>query len=665
MHKKAWWTIVCGLMVSSTLLVACQPQTVEVEVVVTATPEPTEVPPPEGIADFADVPDDVLLEVCEDVKAAIQYDDAAGTVTVNLKDPAGWLLQFIAGGWTPPMDMEWMGANGGWDGDCATWVDFHDPPTEESIIFEQENGTGPFMLERWAHGEELSMVRFDDYYRTEPIWEGGPSGPAALERVVIKIVDEWGTRFAMVQTGDTDFVYVPRQFAEQIDELLLETCDYATEDCAAVSAAGTVRLFKGLPLVESRDMFFTFDVNVEGGNPYMGTTELDGSGIPPDFFNDIHIRKAFNYCFDWETQIAEVELGEGQQRKGPIINPMIGYEDDDFIYTYDLDKCAEEFQLADLDKDGIPAGEDDEGDIWTSGFYLVLTYNTGNDVRKANAEILAAGLEAVNEDFQIEILPLPWPVYLKEMIRGRMPLFIIGWHEDFHHPYNWVHPYMHPNGAFSGWQNFPEEMGAEFVEMMDEANALTDADEQHAAFNAMQEKAVAEAIDIFVSQPFGRHYERAWVQGWFFNAGQGDPVYYWISKSDDAPDPTTAVEATIGDPETLDPNWMYDSGSRQIILNTHDQLVYYNRERTDDFVPAVAESWEVSEDGLTYVFNIREGVPYHQGGTVEPQDAAYAWWRLLLQDRAGGPGWMPLEPILGVSTIEDYAIEKANEAMGM
>jgi peptide/nickel transport system substrate-binding protein len=110
---------------------------------------------------------------------------------------------------------------------------------------------------------------------------------------------------------------------------------------------------------------------------------------------------------------------------------------------------------------------------------------------------------------------------------------------------------------------------------------------------------------------------------------------------------------------------MYDSASRQIILNTYDQLVYYNREHTDQFVPAVAESWDVSADGLSYVFNIRDGVPYHQGGTVEAMDAAYAWWRLLLQDRAGGPGWMLLEPVLGASSIEGYAIDKANEAMGM
>ena len=32
-------------------------------------------------------------------------------------------------------------------------------------------------------------------------------------------------------------------------------------------------------------------------NPYLGSNKLDGDGIPADFFQDVHIRKAFAYCF--------------------------------------------------------------------------------------------------------------------------------------------------------------------------------------------------------------------------------------------------------------------------------------------------------------------------------------------------------------------------------
>src|SRR5690606_16282977 len=35
-------------------------------------------------------------------------------------------------------------------------------------------------------------------------------------------------------------------------------------------------------------------------------------------------------------------------------------------------------------------------------------------------------------------------------------------------------------------------------------------------------------------------------------------------------------------------------------------------------------------------------------------DVAYSFWRGLLQDRSSGPMWMLLEPLLGVSTIDEY-----------
>ena len=76
-----------------------------------------------------------------------------------------------------------------------------------------------------------------------------------------------------------------------------------------------------------------FQINNEGGNPYLGSGQLDGDGIPPDFFSDIHVRKAFNYCFDWEAFIAEVYQGEAVQNYGPFNAGLIGYDPDAQHYS--------------------------------------------------------------------------------------------------------------------------------------------------------------------------------------------------------------------------------------------------------------------------------------------------------------------------------------------
>ncbi len=668
-YKKHFTVLMVLIMAASLILSACGPSepeviekvvTQEVEVMVTATAEAEMAEEEEGITDFADVPDDVLVAVCEDIKAAVQYDDEAMTVTINMPAPFAPVMDVLAKPWAAPLNQDWMAENGGWDGSCDNWVAWHDPSAEESILFDEANGTGPYMLEDWKKGQEISMVANPDYYRSEPAWEGGPSGIAEIDKYIIKYVDEWGTRFSMFDAGDSDFTYVPRQYAEQVDPMVAEECDPVTEECETVSSGGKFRVYKGLGEVSSVDGFFNFNVNAEGGNPYIGDGEL-GDGIPVDFFSDIHLRKAFNYSFDWDTFIEEAFLGEAEQRLGPIINPMLGYDADDFAYSFDLAKAEEEFKLADVDGDGIPAGEDEEGDVWTEGFYMVLTYNSGNDQRRTMAEIVKANVEDINDNFQVEILAVPWPTYLKGMIAGHFPMFWIGWHEDYHHPHNWVTPYMASYGTFSGWQNFPEEMSAEFDEKIAAALQLSDPEEAHAAYNELQELAVENVIDIFGVQAVGREYMSMDVEGWYFNAAYPDEPYaYVLSKTEDADDPETLIYTTIGEPETLDPAWMYDSASNGVQYNLYDPLIFTEREDYSSFVPAIAESWKMSDDRTTLTFKIREGVTFHSGDELMAHDAAYAIWRGLLQDRAGGPQWMFWEPIMGGSSVESYAIEKAN-----
>ena len=123
-----------------------------------------------------------------------------------------------------------------------------------------------------------------------------------------------------------------------------------------------------------------------------------------------------------------------------------------------------------------------------------------------------------------------------------------------------------------------------------------------------------------------------------------------------APDPTTYVEMTFGGPDTLDPNLAYDTASSRLIDNVMEGLITYNHTDATSYVPVLAlevpsvENGLISEDGLTYTFNIREGVSYHDGGTLEPHDVAYHFQRGLLQSDPNGPQWLYLEPMLGYAS---------------
>ena len=74
----------------------------------------------------------------------------------------------------------------------------------------------------------------------------------------------------------------------------------------------------------------------------------------------------------------------------------------------------------------------------------------------------------------------------------------------------------------------------------------------------------------------------------------------------------TLIFGRGGDSVGLDPAHEEDGESFKVCENIYDRLVQYKDESTE-IEPALAESWESSEDGLTWRFNLRKGVKFHDG----------------------------------------------------
>lgn len=80
------------------------------------------------------------------------------------------------------------------------------------------------------------------------------------------------------------------------------------------------------------------------------------------------------------------------------------------------------------------------------------------------------------------------------------------------------------------------------------------------------------------------------------------------------------------DPDFLDPHLATASISFQMILNMFEGLLSPNTDGS--LKPAIAESFELSDDGLTYTFNIRDNVTFHNGDPVTVEDIQYTFDRL-------------------------------------
>lgn len=81
----------------------------------------------------------------------------------------------------------------------------------------------------------------------------------------------------------------------------------------------------------------------------------------------------------------------------------------------------------------------------------------------------------------------------------------------------------------------------------------------------------------------------------------------------------------------LNPIYSYTSSEAQIYSGIYEGLVGYHP-LTMEPVPGVAEEWEISDDGLTYTFSLREDARFSNGDRVTAQDFRATWLRVIDPD---------------------------------
>jgi len=394
---------------------------------------------------------------------------------------------------------------------------------------------------------------------------------------------------------------------------------------------------------------------------YIGSGQLDGEGIPVDFFTDLDVRVGFCYAFDYDTYWEDGIQEQGVQRGAPVTEGLLGFDPDTPMYSHCITLATEHLMDA------------WDGEVWDKGFKFTMLYNAGNIDRKVACEILAEQMSDINPKFQISILPVAWPTMLNKMWNTRdMPIFQIGWQPDYAHADNYLTAFMASYGTFSEWQAYGNPtLDAQIEAAFVDTNPTT----QQEKYDALQEYYHDDAPGICLFQPFARRYFTEHITGFGYNPLEscyfGDP--YSTTKSDNGDDipfnnPDTFVQQTIGDCESLDPAWMYDNASLEQARYVYQTLIYYDGNHTDQFVPVLATdtgTWNASNHTLT--FTIKEGIQFSTGNNLTPEDVEYSFERILCIDRPGGAQWLIYLPLLGVTGYDDTtfaAIDAAIEVDG-
>lgn len=126
------------------------------------------------------------------------------------------------------------------------------------------------------------------------------------------------------------------------------------------------------------------------------------------------------------------------------------------------------------------------------------------------------------------------------------------------------------------------------------------------------------------------------IAAWGFAAGgqEGTESEGESSNEMSATGPKTGgvlVFARSGDSVGLDPGRETDGESFYGSTQIFDNLVEF-KPGTTEVQPALAESWDVSDDGLEFTFNLRSGVEFHDGTPFNAEAVKFSFDRQMLED---------------------------------
>ncbi len=464
----------------------------------------------------------VLESICTKVTAAVTFDNVSSTVSFHLAQPWGPFLSVMANTWGSVQSKAWLVNNGAWNGDCRTWQDFYGRSAAElnqTPLGSQAMGTGPYMLDKWEEDNEVVLLANPHYWRTEPAWEGGPTGPARIPKVIIRYVGQAEERFQGLDEGIYDLVYLgTNPNYTTLNALSGLECARTDAECRpTANPHGRLVHIRGFALGQRlHDLFFNFSIDPK--STVLGSGKLNGKGIPANFFANVHVRRAFAACFNYNRFLKDAMGGEGLRAATVMPPNMLGYDAASPYYTYAPQRCEDELRQA------VFAGSS----VWEQGFTLVLPANENSAAQLAIANIFKDELEQINPKFKLTVKSMPPGDYSQLYNSAQVPYFITGWVEDIHDPHNWAYAYI--LGALGSRQGMPEEFLKPFRDLLRASIENADPDYRNQVYKQFNQLYYEQVPSVPMFQAIGHQYIQAWLKGFYNNPVMPGPYFYTFEK---------------------------------------------------------------------------------------------------------------------------------------
>ncbi|MGM0379965.1 MAG: ABC transporter substrate-binding protein [Bacillota bacterium] len=359
--------------------------------------------------------------------------------------------------------------------------------------------------------------------------------------------------------------------------------------------------------------------NNESENEEVQTNEEVKTISGKEAVANIHVRRAIAMAID-KTFITEEILNNGSIPADYYIPKNFVYKDgEDFrkdnpegYLHYNVEKAQEEWKMAkeELDFDEVE----------------IEIMNFDSESSRKIMEYIQAELEKNLPGASIAINKQPFKNKLKLAQDRDFEIDFAGWGPDYVDPTTFLEIFRTNSGHNTGDYN-----NEEFTNIVNSAmtgDLTTDIDKRWEALKKAEKIMLEEVAIMPIYQKGGAIVQKPYVSGIYKQAVGGDYIYkYADSQEIDGKKVLRLIETS--DTPTMDTNKATNQVSFIRMANVLEGLYTPDKK---GIKPGVAKDYEVSEDGKTYTFHLREEAKWENGDQVTAHDFEYSWKRLVNPD---------------------------------
>ncbi|MDR1160184.1 MAG: ABC transporter substrate-binding protein [Syntrophomonadaceae bacterium] len=301
---------------------------------------------------------------------------------------------------------------------------------------DETTGTGPFIVQNNPDNKNIVLARNEEYHRKKP----------CLSTIEMTVYNDQNQAWQDYREGRLDL----------ITDVPLSELENNLED----------------------ENFKKRAVN----KPLLTIYALGYNMAQVPFRDNYYLRRAFNYAINREEIIKKVFGDNALPLKGVIPQGIPGYDENIPGYSYNLEKAA-----ALMSEAGYPQGE---------GLPTITLCFNDNSGQRMIAEMASEQLSSVG--VKINLLPLDWETYKKQMQKFNMTFFRLEWQLDYNDADSIMYNLFHSSKA--GMTNFNNYYNAQVDKLLNDSRGYTNKENRLSALNKAEMVVIDDAPYLWILQ---------------------------------------------------------------------------------------------------------------------------------------------------------------------